>query len=344
MQLRNPRGYYAAKVLTSHSRENFEMELSSLLFSEDNDCGRKHLTQVLATFEERNTDGDKSTFWLLFDCAEGDLQHFWNENSLLVCDLSHCLWMAEQFHGLAEALQAIHNDRLETVRYIPSGVDDKENLYGRHGDIKPGNMLWFSSLHSRRLTLADFGLGRLHTRISRSKQNPAFIERTATYRSPEFDIDGGLISPKSDVCSLGYVYLEYITWFLLGLDGVTKFAEERLEKDKYNFMADTFFRIEADQDGQQTAVIKPSVKRWIQKLKDHSSCTWYLLQMLELIEEHMIHPEREKRIRAMPLVKSLDSLRKTCRQSPTFYNQPLKHCELPPGGHNWKSHLGEQSV
>ncbi|CAG9990939.1 unnamed protein product [Clonostachys byssicola] len=315
-------GYYALKKLTSHNRHDFELELSSLLFSADQNGDKRHLIHVLATFEERLNN--LSTFYFLFDCAEGPLEYFWRTNTPLVGDMTHCLSMSAQFLGLAKALEAIHNDRSNFP--LPKDVTDPKNIYGRHGDIKPSNILYFrSSAGEGRLVLADFGLGRLHTKVSRSIQDPKLLSRTETYRSPEFDILDGLVGPKADVYSLGCVFLEHIGWFLLGADFPDKFSDERLMKDMYGFEVDTFFTLIE----QKKAVIKPAVEKSIADLKENKACSWFLVQMLELIEHQMLACDKENRIRATPLVKRLEDLHQGCQHSETFYTKSWKDCKCP---------------
>lgn len=311
------------KKLTSPNRETFNLELSSLLFCADQDGSKRHLIQLLATFEEYNPVNKTSAFFLLFDWAYGDLVEFWRSNPQLVLDKNHCLWMAEQFHGLSEALQVVHNDRIENLKHLPKAISDQD-LYGRHGDIKASNLLWFESsgLGSLRseLALADFGLGRLHTKVSRSKQDPTLLQRTATYRAPEFDLPEGLVSPVSDIFSLGCVFLEHISWYLLGFNAaMNEFPELREELDIHAFMADTFFSVRNERNQPPEPLLKTAVKDWIQRLRDHAECTWYLRQMLDLIEFKMLEPRREDRIRALPLTKELRTLMVSCQRTPSFY-------------------------
>ena len=317
--MRNSKGYFALKKLTSQNRNNFKVELQSLLFStEQEGRSQKHMIQVLATFEERNNVKNHSTYYLLFDWADGDLQYYWAKNSHLVRDMNHCPWMADQFLGLAWALETFHNDRRETLQRIPEEVPD-EDLYGSHGDVKPKNLLFIQG----RLVLADFGLGRLNSKVSRSKHEPESLAKTATYRAPEFDLPLGRIGPTSDLYSLGCVFLEHITWFLLGPDSIGRFSQARAQTNQFGFNADEFFSINLADD-QQLAAVKPRVKQWIDELIDHDSCSEYLLQMLELIRDEMLDPDPKTRIRAHRLVEKLERLRKICRRTGTFYTECWK--------------------
>ncbi|KAH9908535.1 protein kinase [Xylariomycetidae sp. FL2044] len=329
--LRHPEGLFALKKLTSHDRESFNLELASLLFSMDKYSVRKsskHLIQLLATFEVHNPRVEGPSYYLLFDWAEGTLKDFWKKNQRFVRRLDHCRWMARQFHELCEALQCVHNERGQTLRSLNS-ADFDQDLYGRHGDIKPDNFLWFRPRPENRsdndepdlLALSDFGLGRLHTQVSRSKQNPQNIGGTATYRSPEFDVKGGSISRASDVFSLGCVLLEYITWFLRGLEDVeSEFPSIRAGQDIHGFEVDTFFEISSD--GRRPR-LKASVDGWICALRDDPICSLYLRELLDFIKDEMLHPLSDKRIRADLLTRKMYTLRRACETDPDFYLRPV---------------------
>ncbi|CAI6092732.1 unnamed protein product [Clonostachys chloroleuca] len=328
---RHHRGYFALKKLTPRytERESFNLELSTLIYSADQKGNKDHLIKLLATFEEHNSaqGQDRPTYYLLFDWAEGDLARYWKANERFVGDPKHCIWMSDQFCGLAEGLQIIHNDREENLKFLPANVSDP-NVYGRHGDIKPGNILYFetgkSEAPDQSLVLADFGLGRLQTKYSRSKQDPRSLARTETYRSPEFDLPPpkGLVSPASDIFSLGCVFLEYISWYILGTKAVLEdFTNTRMAHDIYGFDVDIFFNVTTEPNGEQDAELKPSVKEWIQKLKKHRFCNDYINQMLDIIQDHMLDPNPKTRWRSMQLVKQLQVIKITCQRVPSFYTK-----------------------
>ncbi|KAF6824564.1 protein kinase domain-containing protein [Colletotrichum plurivorum] len=315
--IRHPQGFFALKKLTSHKSIDFNLELSSLLFTYKL-YDKKHVIQLLATFEVVNFATGVSTFFLLFDWAEGSLDKFWQNNQNLVGNKTHCFWMASQFYEICAALQCVHNDRVAIRQYLEDDRDSDEALYGRHGDIKPGNLLWFHSNTTPGpglLALSDFGLGELHTQTSRSKQDPRNIERTATYRSPEFDLPLGQISPRSDIFSLGCVLLEYITWFCLGLDAVENtFPDRRMETDIYGIESDVFFSINHNQ-----AILKPAVAEWIQGLQNHPDCSWYIFELLETIRDRMLEPDSSKRISSSQLAKRMKDFLKSCEADSDYY-------------------------
>ncbi|KAI1105656.1 protein kinase [Jackrogersella minutella] len=335
--IRNPNGLFALKKLTSNNRDEFNLEMSSLLFSMDNSSGKsasKHLVQLLATFEVSDPESraNYSTYYLLFDWAEGNLKDFWRENGDLVRNNSHCEWISQQFHEICLALQCVHNERDRNLKFIEKNnlqmnlhgrPVDFHSLYGRHGDIKPDNFLWFRPGNPPGLlALSDFGLGRLHTQVSRSNQNPGDIPRTSTYIAPEFDLSDGKVSRASDIFSLGCVFLEHITWFLLGFESVIEdFPNRRMDKDILpNFKADKFFMVEVDEHGKtKNPTLKSQVRDWIQKLQHHEKCSWYLYQLLEIIRDSMLEPDRKKRIDIACLAKKMEDLRKSCDDDPNYY-------------------------
>ncbi|OTB11876.1 hypothetical protein K445DRAFT_306579 [Daldinia sp. EC12] len=328
---------FALKKLTSRDRNDFDMELSSLLFCMDKSIKEKvdkHMTQPLATFEVDESVANGKTYYILFEWANGNLNDFWKKKDKRRLDKAHCKWMSHEFYSLCRALACVHNGQEEYLQTL-DGEDlekklqvtssDASRLYGRHGDIKPDNFLWLGPSESLgRLALSDFGLGRLHTQVSRSNQDPRNIARTETYKAPEFELPGNKISRASDIFSLGCVFLEYVTWYLLGSQKLTEeFSSSRSEADINGFESDAFFVIRSiEGENGPRPFLKEGVKNWIKKLQNHEDCTWYLYQLLEIIRDKMLSPDREKRIKIIPLIKEMDKLRQACERNNSFYLTP----------------------
>jgi serine/threonine protein kinase len=298
--------------------DSFNKELASLLSFQDQD--EKHLIRLLITFEIKQTGSESSTFYLVFPWAEGDLWHFWRMHQALDKRIPRCLWMAEQCHQLASALMYVHNEREKHLKSLNDVMDHERDLYGRHGDVKADNVLYFETEDI--LVMTDFGLGRLHTKISRSNQDPKTLEKTATYRAPEFDTSQGKISRACDIFSLGCMFLEFATWYLVGWESVyDEFPKYRFEKDIYDFISDTFFRIEGSLGDLRTPIIKPKVVEWIRKLRQSPNCNQYLLDFLGLIENRMLDPDSTTRIRSGALVRELNLYVRTCRTDSDYYKE-----------------------
>jgi len=118
------------------------------------------------------------------------------------------------------------------------------------------------------------------------------------------------------------VFLEHITWFLLGPHAVEQFAEARLTQDaRYGFTSDIFFTAS---DDLNTATIKQEVKDWISKLKEQPDCSEYLVRLLEIIETRMLESDPTKRIKAPQLLNKLKKLQKCIERSESFYVQNWK--------------------
>lgn len=239
---------------------------------------KEHLVDVLTTFQY------DSKYHLLFRWADGgNLSDLWRglSNRPLTRDL--VCWIAQQCQGLADGLDGIHNAKLssrevdstagvqtagkalrQTMKNLPL-YDNKD--CGRHGDIKPPNILWFKQDANGRdydwgvLKISDFGLTTFHTalttQVSPREQNGC----TWTYAPPEYDLKEDISRPF-DIWSLGCVYLEFVTWALLGSRGVHDFAHKRLGElgDRPKMRLDSFYSLVQEAGQERHAIVKHCVK------------------------------------------------------------------------------------
>jgi serine/threonine protein kinase len=168
--------------------------------------------------------GNREKFYLLFPWAEGDLLAYWQKQSKLERSHEKITWTFNQFYDIVDAINYIHN---------PSNMfnDKGQKLYGRHGDIKPENILWYRKNGQDILVISDLGLSAVHREASRSNQIEA--DATPSYRPPECDIQCednrniGRISRSFDIWSLGCMFIELITWMLLDYHGLEQFKSKR---------------------------------------------------------------------------------------------------------------------
>ncbi|KAK7981515.1 kinase-like protein [Apiospora saccharicola] len=312
---------FALKRLHASDQTSYSREVASLLTFIGN--GNKHLVQLLVSFEIQSHGKDPPRYYLLFPWADGTLWDFWKLNDALDRRINLSQWMSDQCYRLAEALQIFHNERKKQFR-IPDDEAHQEELYGRHGDVKAENILWFK--RQSRLVLNDFGLARLHSKISRSMQDPIGMPRTETYRAPEFDLPDSKISRSSDIFSLGCAFLEFATWSVEGFHSAdVEFVDARSEKDPHapEVTLDTFFKIE-EYSGNKIPVIKPKVRNWIQRLRNNDNCTHYIADFLDLIEQHMLDPDSKTRWESGRVVDKLWVLRKGCHTDTTYWKEPVK--------------------
>lgn len=244
----------------------FQLEVKALLKIKS----RKHLVKLLTTFQHQNQ------YHLIFRWAEGgNLADLWKKHVREPkLDYGRICWFAEQCYGLAHGLDGIHDTKLsqkevEDIQGSPMSTPSIKSSYqtqyltvkqdglhanelrdgdcGRHGDIKPENMLWFSQDSNQyghgELKISDFGLTTFHSMLT-TKVSPRGIAVTHTYMAPEYDLNEDLSRPF-DIWSLGCTYLEFITWIILGADGLDQFFEFRLQETgtNKNFVCDTFYKI-----------------------------------------------------------------------------------------------------
>lgn len=300
-----------------------------------------HIIHLLASYEIQSEHDDfSSRRYLIFPWASGDLEDFYKRNEVFPDRIQMILWMAEQSSGLANVLSQIHGGNEDPGSGYPTEASadretnafapDSVRLYGRHGDIKPSNILWFDKASSEtdnglgRLVLSDFGLAHYHRRNSRSNVTSEAVARSATYRAPEFDVAMKL-SRKIDIWSLGCVLLEMLIWLLRGNKVMEDdFSQSRLEEssDVSRFFEDTFFRV-VREDGRRTAVVKPSVKAWIMELLGDPRCSPYIRDFLTLIEHHMIVVDVEDRISAADLSQILRDMYARCTTDIWYYREGM---------------------
>lgn len=247
----------------------FRLEVKALLKVKP----RRHLeVDLLTTFEH------KDRYHLLFRWADGgNLDDLWRKrHPHPEITYKWMCWLAQQCEGLAHGLGGIHDTKISEdaqssqitqdapgFRLEASDEDNDGKDYGRHGDIKPQNILWFERDDNTYglgvLKISDFGLTTFH-RAMTTKVSPRDIQVTPTYSAPEREIDEKLSRPF-DIWSLGCIFLEFVTWVLRGAKGLDRFSEER-NKDggsrDHRWILDNFYMINRE-DGRQSAQVKPSV-------------------------------------------------------------------------------------
>jgi serine/threonine protein kinase len=212
-------------------------------------------------------------YFLIFPWADGNLKAFWASQDPDCQREERVWWFFEQCVGITFGLRKIHHlgtlpkDNLGTnkldVKVLPKRVlnDDK---WGRHNDIKPENILWFKEFDEKKdhLVISDFGLTRFNSARSKSIAPADQIQGfSATYKPPDLHFNDG-ISQTYDVWSLGCVFLEFVSWFLLGGKSIDDFEHARLH-DKLESQGevpeDKFFALVPAAKQRQTAVLKQSV-------------------------------------------------------------------------------------
>lgn len=272
--------YFALKEIPTHEAKAFDEELLALEKACAHIHNEKHLVKLLLAFQH----GQRH--YLLFEWADGNLAEYWKKSEKAP---EHSAvgrqWIAGQCLGLATAVKRIHGlatwqkeQRLLGPKAGAAG--GSERAWGRHGDIKPQNILWFSSYGANNdlLVLSDLGLTRYHSSATRSLVPHMHIEGcTWPYRPPEMDLPSQSICQKYDIWSLGCVFLEFCIWWLKGYNAVCAFSEERTEADNPiygNVEEDKYFVL---QPSGTEAKVKPVVLKvrltdWLAGLGNPMAC------------------------------------------------------------------------
>lgn len=254
-------GRYAVKVLNGNYKlraSTIDKEVMNLrrFFSRDH---QERLIRLLFTFELRGH------FHMIFPCADVDLGQFWQrrfpEAKTPVRGDALARWLAHEMLGIAQGLHMIH---------LAIGTGPEAKDYGRHGDIKPENILWFPNRDQGQhtvfptgvLKISDFGLTDFHSKYSKSNVEVVKTGWTDTYRAPECDVRRCL-AQSYDFWSLGCVLLQFVTWYVEGWRGVSKFGKERAKASPQRMIGpalvrvDTFFNL--DDDSGDGAVVNKAV-------------------------------------------------------------------------------------
>ena len=260
--------YFAVKQLrklesaktVSQQRQNPEMQAYKRL----DHVLPKHTVRLLATY----THNDQ--LHLVFPWADGDLHDFWFKHFPRTAQPKRtpqlARWLSRQFLGLATALQGIHNSDVDESSLHSLSHRVRQQRHGRHGDIKPENILWFKGDAAIEgsygtLKICDLGSADFHGPESKSVRASAIHEFTSTYRAPEFDAIRR-VSPQYDIWSFGCVLLQFMVWYLDGWQGVEKFTERRSKEGESNriIVLDNFFNIIINKGETWAVQAKQSVR------------------------------------------------------------------------------------
>lgn len=204
--------FFALKSIGRQYEDMFRQEVE-VLKRLSSFANSRHIVKLLMAFEQVDR------LQLMFPYADGDLRDFWRSHKPTSC-IQLAIWMTDQLHGLAAGLHSIHN----IVRH---GIDsDSEpDPLGRHGDIKPDNILWFKSPQTRSmgtLVITDFGLSRISHSAKTTRRRSTKVLRTVEYSAPDSNV-----SSCYDMWSFGCTLLEFLTWYLLGLRALDDYHRDR---------------------------------------------------------------------------------------------------------------------
>ncbi|KAG0646847.1 3-phosphoinositide-dependent kinase 2, partial [Hyphodiscus hymeniophilus] len=300
----------------------FDAEVKMLaIFSESRQ--HAHLIRLLATFEF------KGAFYLLFPYAKANLRDYWKQTPVPEFSEFTTKWLLRECKGIASAVQRIHgyqttleateaeSDLFDLNEVCSSFSESEERVYGRHGDIKPENILWSDEdtldadlrfNDQGVLLIADFGLMRVHKTQTRFRVLPEQAAGSAPYEPPEMAEPRicTVASRLHDIWSLGCVYLEFITWLVCTQDGLQQLLESRSVRSN-NGVDETFYTLidNGISGPPRKAILKESVQRWIRELHNKPRCSEFVHDFVNLIADHMLIADQHQRIRCGPLNEKL---------------------------------------
>ncbi|KAI0378601.1 kinase-like domain-containing protein [Hypomontagnella monticulosa] len=269
-----------------------------------------HIIPLLASFSIPSLG-----YYLLFPCAEGDLELLWLTRPDLVGSSDTVLWISEQCYHLTNSLARVHGDT--------RGIDQTSHAPSFsaiiHGDLRPANILWFAkgtALQDSKLVIADWGCAEPDLGPhSGSATQLKSIGRT--YRPPECDDSDAHVSVALDIWSLGCIFLEFVTWYLLGWEAVEDtFSVVRLGPDSIrpHIESDTFF---SRTEGRWE--VKPQVLSWTQKLTEHQGCSPCVQDILSVIMDCMLEVNPAQRSTARTLAIKFHDIFARCEKNPDYY-------------------------
>ncbi|KAM3075311.1 hypothetical protein ACMFMG_007247 [Clarireedia jacksonii] len=350
-KLNDPQALVAVKELLSPDETEFKKEVDVLRMLGSR-TSHPNLIKLLATFKQG------TQYHLIFPWAHGNLRKYWQDYPNPEFEIQTVIWCMEQMAGLTGALKRVHNCRSSFPRDVngagTSGVRILDNTklsvvkgeekFGRHGDIKPENILYFAESSQNCYTthilkLADFGLGRFHGRDSRSGLSPSGIRSSPTYEPPECHLRKS-VSRSYDIWSLGCVFLEFATWLMKGVTEVDEFAEFRGTTNVYGIDDDNFFTLLYSKDQTLDAKVRPEVKNWALQLHQHEKCSELIHDLLDTIMMRLLLIEAKDRISITELDEIMQGYLDKAKNDPIYLLKAVPYpSTYPPENINNPSSL-----
>ncbi|KAF8424186.1 kinase-like domain-containing protein [Tirmania nivea] len=240
-----------------------------------------NIIQFLAAYSHRGSHS-----FLLLPVAEGNLSTLFKSDEAAGKTFNSASELLDAMHGLVKAVTALHNYHwVLDLDGVPSQGPESTSgigvqLSGCHHDLKPENIL----VHGKKLILADFGISRLKSSEPGQNTKTSVKRGNDDYVAPEcyqVIINRQKVGRKSDIWSLGCIFLELLIFFVMDTAAVENFwHDRRLQQGKW-------ILAEFHANGE----LKPAVQKWIDTLRSEMKEV-SLQGMLLLIDEMLkINPE-----------------------------------------------------
>ncbi|ETS03201.1 kinase-like protein [Trichoderma reesei RUT C-30] len=289
----------------------FKQERDALIRFRSAENEHKNLIKLLLSYSR----GGKH--YLVFPWAQGNLVEFWKNTFNNPKSGRHSMWLIQQCFDISDALTKVHGSTERLSEEARAG------MLGRHGDIKPENILYFGEPDSGEcyLVVADFTLMRFHSTDTVHYTDATRVDFSRTYRPPEvMQASKVRIDQSYDVWTLGCVYLEFVTWYLIGYHAIREEnfgsptgdlldnfqALRKREEGNYEVSDDKFFYYYA------------GYPKWIRMLHRNEHCSNAMHDFLSLIENHMLVPLPSKRYAMSQVRDALGRIATKCQRDDDY--------------------------
>ncbi|KAI0428346.1 kinase-like domain-containing protein, partial [Xylaria sp. FL1042] len=296
----NEHTFFALKEYHKGNIVEFQREVKMLQrFKHTN---HQHIVTLLAAYTQ-----DQKHF-LVFPWADYDLGLYWQMKNPTPNSKSAQLvqWICNQAWKLSEAVSRIHDLDED------SDVAEEERLYGRHGDLKPDNILWYRSGNGfGNLVITDMGLSKTHRFKSRTYTLHNKPTAAPRYRPPEVEYEGSLMGRTFDIWTLGCVFLEFLIWLHGGSAKLEEILETMMSPSIRGGDSEDYFEwVRVGEDEYYAIRVKEAVTKCIEDLR--GNCAQFAYDFLDIIANQMLVVERNERISAKELTEKMKSLSRNC--------------------------------
>jgi serine/threonine protein kinase len=290
----------------------FYEEVANLKLTEK--INNDHLVKHLATCEQARC--------IFFPWADGyDLRVFWGRHSQgeLERTPNVFLWAIRQITGLAHALTEIHEMKI------------------RHGDLKPSNILHFTSGNAKlgTLKIADFGVSRKHEIDTGFRTKPTITKAsTFTYQAAEAEKPYKDLLPRSrryDSWSMGCIMLEFVIWLLFDCTAVAS-CESLRDYPDYAYYRPIFDTSDRREKPIEDAMeIHPVVAKAIEGLAGHPRFKGTALEaIVNLVESYLLKIQPDKRLSAAGMHEKLQGILDDAHKDIPSFAKAVDPTLVPP--------------
>jgi serine/threonine protein kinase len=264
--------------------------------------GHPNIIQTIAAEVREDTNakhGSIQRFGFIFPLALGNLKELFRGSLETIAPIEakvDSLW--GEFEGLASAVEYLHKH----CRMV-------------HRDIKPSNILVYDdlSLSGPKAKITDFGLAIDFEHVKVFNPGTKELQSAVDYDAPELrrrlqGEDSGQRKPPTekesssgDIWKLGAVWVELVTYLILGSHGVSDFRKF-ITVTEGNLKSDTLTRFD---DGVR---VKPEVLEWLKSLSTRSPrATEMELLLKKMLDNADSRPDASEVVARMRLVSAVKS-------------------------------------